>query len=192
MSEALGIRNQIYTIRGLKVMLDRDLAELYQVETKTFNQSVKRNSKRFPPDFMFQLTKQELDSLRSQIVTSKKGRGGTQYLPYAFTEHGVSMISSVLSSDVAVEINIKIMRAFVELRQTIAAQPEYELLKETVRRIESRMDTMEANNLVDNTLISGKNIQLSRDVQRLCEMFDQFQDAHIVIKRPEDGINNGF
>ena len=193
MSEALGIRNQIYTIRGFKVMLDRDLAGLYGVTTGNLNLAVKRNIGRFPYDFMFQLSKDEWEALTLQFAILKDGRGQhRKYLPYAFTEQGVSMLSGILKSDIAVEINIKIMRAFVELRQTIAAQPEYELLKETVRRIESRMDTMEANNLVDNTLMSGKNIQLSRDVQRLCKMFDQFQDAHIVIKRPEEGLNNGW
>ena len=109
------IQNRIYEIRGNRVMLDFDLAGLYDVETKVLNQAVKRNLKRFPEDFMFQLTNQELDSLRSQIVTSN--RGGLRYLPYAFTEHGVTMLASVLRSDKAVEINIQIVRAFIALRQ---------------------------------------------------------------------------
>lgn len=90
------IENKIFLIRGVKVMLDRDLAGLYGVETKTLNQAVKRNSERFPKDFMFQLTKKEIDSLRSHFVTSN--RGGRRYLPYAFTEHGILMLSSVLNS----------------------------------------------------------------------------------------------
>lgn len=97
-------------------MLDFDLAELYEAQTKSLNLSVKRNLKRFPEDFMFQLSKLEWDSLRLQIETSK-GRGGTRYLPYAFTEQSVAMLSSVLNSDKAIEVNISIMRAFVFIRQ---------------------------------------------------------------------------
>ncbi|MDR1983760.1 MAG: ORF6N domain-containing protein [Prevotellaceae bacterium] len=109
------IQNKIYEIRGINVMLDFDLAEMYEVETKVFNQAVKRNIKRFPIDFMFQLTKSEFDNLRSQIVTSR--RGGMRYLPYAFTEHGVAMLASVLRSDRAIEANIQIIRAFIILRK---------------------------------------------------------------------------
>lgn len=100
------IGRHIYFIRGQKVMLDSDLAELFGVETKVLVQSVKRNLKRFPSDFMFQLNPLEYDSLRSQIVTSNIGRGGRRYLPYAFTEHGVTMLSSVLNSDRAMYISI--------------------------------------------------------------------------------------
>jgi hypothetical protein len=109
------IRQKIYEIRGQKVILDFDLAEMYQVETRVLNQSIKRNMKRFPLDFMFQLTKQEFAILMSQIVISK--RGGTRKLPYAFTEQGVAMLSGLLNSDIAIEMNIAIMRAFVALRQ---------------------------------------------------------------------------
>ena len=98
-------------------MLDADLAELYRVETKAFNQAVKRNFARFPEDFMFQLTPVEAKSLRSQIVTSKRGRGGRRYRPFAFTQEGVAMLSSVLNSARAVQVNIAIMRAFVALRE---------------------------------------------------------------------------
>jgi hypothetical protein len=116
--ELLKIETKIYEIRGLKVMLDFDLAELYQVETKVLNQSVKRNIKRFPSDFMFQLTIPEWKTLKSQFVTSKtETRGGTQKLPYVFTEQGLAMLSGILNSDVAIEVNISIMRAFVTLRQ---------------------------------------------------------------------------
>ena len=109
------IQSKIYEIRGCKVMLDFDLALLYQVETKVLNQTVKRNIKRFPSDFMFQLTKQEVEILRSQFVTSSWG--GSRYLPYAFTEQGIAMLSGLLNSDIAIEMNIAIMRAFVTLRQ---------------------------------------------------------------------------
>lgn len=109
------IQNKIYEIRGLRVMLDFDLAELYEVETRILNQAVKRNIKRFPQDFMFQLTNKEFDNLISQIVTSSWG--GTRKLPFAFTEQGVAMLSSVLKSGKAIEVNIEIVRAFVVLRQ---------------------------------------------------------------------------
>lgn len=118
------IERKIYLIRGQKVMLDSDLAELYGITTKVLVQAVKRNLKRFPSDFMFVLTNQEVASLRSQIVTSKIGRGGRRYPPYAFTEQGVSMLSSVLNSDRAVEVNIQIMRTFVKLREIIASHKD--------------------------------------------------------------------
>ena len=110
------LKRHIYSVRGQSVMLDSDLAELYGVETKILNQAVKRNSSRFPEDFMFQLNLQEVESLRSQIVTSNVGRGGVRYRPYVFTEQGVAMLSSVLRSERAVQVNIAIMRAFVSLR----------------------------------------------------------------------------
>jgi len=112
------IQNKIHEIRGHKVMLDFDLAILYDVETKVLNQAVKRNSDRFPKDFMFQLSQKEWNSLRSQFVTLEKGRGKySKYLPYVFTEHGVTMLASVLKSKKAVKMNISIVRAFISLRQ---------------------------------------------------------------------------
>jgi len=110
------IGQMIYLIRGQKVMLDSDLARLYGVETKVLNQAVKRNLKRFPDDFMFQLTSNEFNSLKSQIVTSKIGRGGKQKQPLVFTENGVAMLSGILSSDRAIRVNISIMRLFNKLR----------------------------------------------------------------------------
>ncbi len=118
------IEKKIYLIRGHKVMLDSDLAELYRVETRTLIQAVKRNINRFPSDFMFQLNYQEVAGLRSQIVTSKPGRGGRRYLPYVFSEQGVAMLSSVLNSENAIEVNIHIMRAFVKLREMIASHKD--------------------------------------------------------------------
>lgn len=109
------IQNRIYEIRGLKVMLDYDLAELYEVETRALNQAVKRNMKRFPIDFMFQLNEEEAEILKSQFVTSSWG--GTRKLPFAFTEHGVTMLASVLRSNKAIEVNIQIVRTFIILRQ---------------------------------------------------------------------------
>lgn len=110
------IQTKIFELRGQKIMLDYDLAELYDVETKNLNLTVKRNLRRFPPDFMFQLTKEEWGTLRLQIETSKR-RGGTRYLPHAFTEQGVAMLSGILNSDKAIDVNIAIMRAFIALKQ---------------------------------------------------------------------------
>lgn len=110
------IRNLIYVVRGQQIMMDSDLAALYQVETKVFNQAVKRNIMRFPDAFRFQLTDEEYKSLRSQFVTSN-GRGGRRYLPYVFTEQGIAMLSAVLNSDIAIQVSIHIMTAFVEMRK---------------------------------------------------------------------------
>ena len=118
------IERRIYLIRGQKVMIDTDLAELYGVPTFRLNEAVKRNKKRFPEDFMFQLTKEEEESLTSQIAISKTGRGGRRTRPYAFTEQGVDMLSSVLRSKRAIEVNIAIMRAFVKLRQILETNEE--------------------------------------------------------------------
>lgn len=109
------ILNRIYVVRGEKVMLDRDLAEMYGVETKAFNQSVKRNTERFPKDFMFNLNEKEWKNLKSQIVTSSWG--GTRYRPNVFTEQGVAMLSSILNSKTAIEVNIRIIRVFTKLRE---------------------------------------------------------------------------
>ncbi len=119
------IEEAILLIRGQKIMLDADLAALYGVETRVLVQAVKRNIERFPDDFMLQLNREEVDSLRSQIVTLKKGRGQhSKYLPYAFTEQGVAMLSSVLRSRRAIQVNIEIMRAFIRLRQMLASHVE--------------------------------------------------------------------
>lgn len=141
MNQLEQIQSKIYEIRGQRVMLDFDLADMYGMETKVLKQSVRRNRKRFPIDFMFELSKDEFEHLRSQFVTSNK-RGGTRYMPFAFTEQGVAMLSSVLNSDAAISINIGIMRAFVAMRQMIAQPPVNKLdelqqeMKELKRYIE--------------------------------------------------------
>ena len=127
------IEKKIFFIREEKVMLDSDLATLYNVPTKVFNQAVKRNKKRFPEGFMFQLNSKELESLRSQFVTSKNSRGGQRYLPYAFTEHGVAMLSSILNSDRAIQVNIQIIKTFIQLRK----------LAVTNKDIHKRIDDLE-------------------------------------------------
>jgi len=131
------IDRSILLIRGRQVMLDADLAKLYEVETKVLNQAVKRNIERFPNDFMFQLSEEEFDFLRSQSVTSSQW-GGRRYPPYAFTEQGVAMLSSVLRSRRAVLVNIEIMRAFVRLRQILSSHAE---LARKLNELEKRYDT---------------------------------------------------
>lgn len=118
------VERRIYLIRGHKVMIDEDLAELYGVPTKRLNEQVRRNLKRFPEDFMFQLSKEEAEILRSQFVTSRFSHGGRRSPPYAFTEHGVAMLSSVLNSERAIEVNITIVRAFIRLRQLLESNEE--------------------------------------------------------------------
>jgi len=119
------IESRIFLIRGQKIMLDADLAELYGVENRALNQAVKRNAERFPEDFMFQLTSEEYESLRSQFVTLKTGRGQhRKYLPYAFTEHGALMLGNVLKSERAVEMSLMVVRAFVRMRELVAGNKE--------------------------------------------------------------------
>lgn len=130
------IEGLIYMIRGQKVMLDRDLAELYGVGTGALNRAVKRNVQRFPEDFMFQITQEKAERLRCQTGISKRGRGGRRYLPYAFTEQGVAMLSSVLNSERAIEVNIAIMRVFVRLREMLAGHRELAL---KLRELEGRI-----------------------------------------------------
>ncbi len=116
------IEAMIYTIRGQRVMLDSDLAKLYEVETRRLNEQVKRNSDRFPEDFMFKLTTEEFDVLKSQTATSKTGSGGKQKLPLVFTENGVAMLSGILNSKQAIQVNIAIMRTFTKLRSFFAME----------------------------------------------------------------------
>ena len=118
MNEIIPIHHKIYTLRGKQIMLDEDLAELYHVETRRLNEQVKRNYERFPDDFMFQLTEEEYVNLRSQFATSSlEEHGGRRYMPYAFTENGVYMLSAVLKSKIAIEVSIEIMRTFTKLRE---------------------------------------------------------------------------
>lgn len=118
------IHRAVRRVRGQNVIIDTDLAALYQVPVKALNQAVARNRERFPPDFMFRLTRAEAAGLRSQIVTAKRGRGGRRTMPYAFTEQGVAMLSSVLRSSRAIRVNVEIMRALVQLRRALGAHEE--------------------------------------------------------------------
>jgi len=144
------IENKIYVIRGHRVMLDSDLALLYGVETKALNQAVKRNQDRFPGDFSFQLTVEEVSNLRSQFVTSSLGHGGKRKLPYVFTEHGVAMLSAILKSKQAVEMSIFIVRAFIKTRELLSTQ------KDVAYKIDKIVDVLESHdeqiNQIQHTL----------------------------------------
>jgi hypothetical protein len=167
------VERKIYLIRGQKVMLDSDLAALYEVPTKVLNQAVRRNLDRFPPDFMFQLNDEELEAWRSQIVTSKPGaKMGLRYPPFAFTEHGVAMLSSVLNSKRAVALNILIIRAFVRLREYLATH------NDLARRLE----------LVEHTQHEhGAQIQQIYDyIQKLSEPAPEVPKRRIGFAAPKD------
>jgi hypothetical protein len=134
---AVAVTRRILTVRGQNVMLDSDLADLYQVLTKNPNKAVQRNRDRFPADFMFQLTQKEFEALRFQIGTSNGGRGGRRYLPFVFTQEGVAMLSSVLNSDRSIQVNVAIMRAFVQLRSLAATHKD---LAEKIAAMEKKYD----------------------------------------------------
>ena len=170
---SINIESLIYVIREEQVMLDSDLAKLYGVETKVLNQAVKRNIQRFPTDFMFQLTKEEC--LRSQIVTSNGGRGGSRYMPYAFTENGVAMLSSVLRSEKAIEVNILIMRAFTLMRNFIKKHGS----------LFQRLDRLEMKQLKTDEKVDTILDRLNRyDEIREGIFFDgQIFDAYVFIAR---------
>ena len=171
------IQSKIYEIRGQKVMLDRDLAELYQVTTSNLNKAVKRNLKRFPPDFMFQLTEEEWQALRFQNGIIKKGRGEhTKYLPHAFTEQGLAMLSGLLNSDIAIQVNINIMRAFVAVRQMIALPP-------TDKLAELQSEMAELKNYVEEILSDQNDINEETAMQ--LELINQSL-AELQMKRKKE------
>lgn len=170
------VQQKIYEIRGQRVMLDFDLAEMYGMETKYLKRSVKSNIKRFPSDFMFELTKDEWESLRCKNCTSNK-RGGVRYMPFAFTEQGVAMLSSVLNSDIAIEVNIAIMRAFVAVRQLIpglSAADRLGNLEQEVKELKAYIDEVFTD---QNDINEDTRIQLELINQTLAEMQVQRQQA---------------
>ncbi len=167
MNELQLIQSKIYEIRGQKVMLDFDLAEMYEVETRVLNQAVKRNIRRFPDDFMFQLTVSEWDTLKSQFVISR--RGGTRKLPFAFTEGGLTMLSGVLNSDIAIQVNINIMRAFVAIRQLIA-NPPVDRVGELEKQMKELKDYIEDVFADYNDINDDTRIQLELINQTLAEL----------------------
>ena len=178
------IQNKIYTIRGIQVMLDRDLAKLYGVETKVFNQAVKRNIKRFPESFRFQLTKEELENLRSQFVTFKENLN-TKYLPYVFTEQGVSMLSAVLKSDIAIEMSIKIIETFVNMRKIILSNS---LIFERFERIENRLNLHDEKfNQIFEALEDKSELQ-KQGIFYNGQVFDAYKFINDIIKQAKISI----
>jgi len=161
------IQRRIYEIRGQRVMLDFDLAELYGIETKYLKRSVKNNIRRFPPDFMFELTKEEFDSLRCNFSTSK--RGGIRYMPFAFSEHGVAQLSAVLNSDIAIEVNIQIIRTFVAMRQWITTPPidKNAELREEMKKLKAYIEDVFAD---QNDINEDTRIQIELINQTLAEL----------------------
>ena len=189
------IESKIFTIRGQQVMLDRDLAELYQVETKVLNRAVKRNILSFPEDFMFQLTKKETENLRCHFGTASWG--GSRTLPFVFTEHGCIQVCTVLKSLVARKMSVFIVRAFVAMKNQIFSNPNYELLKEQILRIQAETKLINAEMLAlkkDHTIdLNVQNMEindLNEKVTELLTEFNKFRDASIIIKK-DDGIGKG-
>jgi len=178
------IQNKIFTIRGVQVILDRDLATLYQVETKVFNQAVKRNIERFPQNFRFQLTKEELQNLRSQNVTLKESLT-TKYLPYAFTEFGVSMLSAVLKSDIAIEISIKITESFVNMRKVIISNT---LMYQRFERIENRLSVHDENFEKIFKAIEDKSVKPKQGIFYNGEVFDAYTFVSDLVKSAKKSI----
>lgn len=186
------IQDKIYTIRGVQVMIDRDLALLYGVETKALNQAVKRNLERFPEKFMFQLTEQELENLRSQVVTSsldnslrsqiatlEKQHGGRRYLPFAFTEQGVSMLSAVLRSQTAIEISIKIIDSFVNMRKFIASNSNMFIRFE---RIEQRLSLHDENFNKIFIALEDKNEKPTQGIFYNGQIYDAYAFVNDLLK----------
>ena len=180
------IKDRILEIRGQRVMLDRDLAELYGVETKVLNQAVKRNINRFPEDFMFVLSDEEWLRLRSQIATSK--RGGTRYRPYAFTEYGIVMLSSVLRSDIAIQVNINIMRAFIAIRQAVAAMQtadlRYEQLSHKVDQLNAYVEELLHDQNDINEQQEQTNNEVALQIEAINDALDQLRDEKAKPRKP--------
>jgi len=186
MNELLNIENKILVIRGQQVMLDRDLAELYGVETKVLNQAVKRNIDRFPERFMFQLTNEEFNVLRSQIVTSKlETRGGRQYLPYAFTEQGVAMLASVLKSQTAIQVSIKIMDAFVAMRKFLLSNAQ---VFQRLDRLETKQ--LESDQKIETlfTIMDKYKIENRQGVFVQGQIFDAYITFQNLIQKAQKEI----
>ncbi len=190
------LENKIYTVRGLQVMIDRDLAVLYDVETKVFNQAVKRNTERFPQNFRFQLNEEEYQNLRSQIVTSSSTdslrsqtatleHGGRRYLPYVFTEQGVSMLSAILKSSIAIKVSIQIIEAFVSMRKIISSNT----------LIFQRLDSLEHKQFKTDTkieaileAIESKEIQPKQGIFYNGQVFDAYHFVSDLIREAKSSI----
>ena len=186
MDELQIIQSKIYEIRGERVMLDRDIAALYNVETKVLNQAVKRNIKRFPEDFMFQLSKTEFQIWKSQIVTSNSDKMGLRRPPYAFTEQGVAMLSGILNSDVAIDTNIRIIRAFVALRRVVSIPNTTERFKLIEKEIEFIKSEMEETLEIQNDINESTRAQIAAINDALTEL--QSLRCQNVTSRPHKPI----
>jgi hypothetical protein len=172
------ITQRILVFRAQKVLLDADLAALYGVETRVLVQAVRRNADRFPADFMFQLDAEEWRALRSQSVISNAGRGGRRYAPYAFTEQGVAMLSSVLGSAQAIAVNIEIMRAFVRLREMITSNKEF---ARRLDELESKADLIEVKH---DTFAHNTRVQLKQVFDAIRELMGPVETVEPIKKRP--------
>jgi len=202
----MSIRDKIHTIRDIQVILDQDIAKLYDVEVKRLNEQVKRNSERFPDNFMFQLTESEFTNLRSQFATTK--HGGRRYLPYAFTEQGVAMLSGVLKSDIAIQVSIQIINAFVKMRRFIASNAEmfYRLnilekqLKEHGRKLEQVFHAIECKRIQpEKGIFFDRQVfdahlfvsDIVRSAQKSIILIDNYVDESVLIlfcKRRKGGV----
>lgn len=187
--EPENIKNLIYTIRGKQVMLDRDVAMLYQYTTKRINETVRRNKERFPENFCFQLTDIETENLRSQIVTSSLKRenyGGRRYLPYVFTEQGIAMLSGLLKNEIAVKVSINIMNAFVEMRRFILNHgqvfQEIDSIKNKLLEHDKKFDT------VFNELQRNKEIEFQQQIFFQGQIYDAYSLMIHIIKRAKEKI----
>ena len=182
------IQNKIYTIRGVQVMIDEDLAKLYQVETRVFNQAVKRNIKRFPKSFRFQLTEDEYKNLTSQFVTSSilsSKHGGRRHLPYVFTEQGVSMLSAILKSDIAIDVSIKIIESFVSMRKIINSNT---LMFERFERVEQRLSLHDENFNILFKALEDKSLIPSQGIFYNGQTFDAYKFINDLIKSAKKDI----
>jgi hypothetical protein len=198
------IESKIVTVRGQLVMLDEDLAKIYEVKTLRLNEQVKRNPKRFPQRYCFQLTNQEWDCLKSQSAISNNARGGRRTRPFVFTEHGCLQASNVLKSDVATEMSVLIIDTFVAMKNQMVSNPNYDLLKEQILRLQAEtklfnakadtiradMVALKADHIIDLNVQNMEINDLNEKVTELLNEFNKFRDASIIIKKDE-GIGRG-
>jgi hypothetical protein len=192
------IEDKIFTIRGQLVMLDEDLASIYEVKTLRLNEQVKRNPKRFPQRYCFQLTKDEWESLRSQNAILKNKRGKhRKYFPFVFTEHGCLQASNVLKSDVATEMSVFIIDAFVTIKKQIQSNPNYELLNERMKRLEAEaklihaeMVALKSDHKVDLNVQNMEIEEVNEKMTELLKEFNKFRNSSIIIQK-DPGIGRG-
>lgn len=183
------IKSSIYEVRGQRVMLDSDLAELYEVEVSQLKRQVRRNIDRFPEDFMFELTREEYDSLRCQNGTIKSGRGQhSKYLPFAFTEEGVAMLSGMLKSKTAVQVNINIMRAFVAIRHAVASMQlsdlRYEQLSHKVDQLNAYVEEILHDQNDINQIQEQTNNEIAVQIEAINKALDQLRDIKVEPRTP--------